>query len=212
MNIEDTFQNYVRNNFSGNPSLENVYNQIPLQAGVGQNTASVLPLHKNSTAGEFTSPSMLQKVWGWVKKWIGFIIFLIVAVVCLVLWWRRKSKQAPAACNTQTQPPQTPPLCPHEGDLNEEYVGNNAASKETQEEEEFQALEQIVSETKISEGKEEEEEMDDFDKMLLQEVKKRNENRVPKHPMKSKEPTEQSSSKEEINDEDFDTLEMLHNA
>lgn len=195
MNIEDTFRSYVDNSMSGT-GAGRAFAPPPSQVSL-----PVLP-------SKAQAPSIGQKVWAWAKKWLGFVIFLIVAALIGFFWWKRRcgrSKRSPP-----TQPPPPPPNCPHAGNLQDEYLEVITESPEEQvpqvpESEDFDRVEQVVAESKAA-AKQDEEEMDDFDKMAQQELKRRQESKIPERTL----PNNQQAPK--VDDEDFDTLANLHNA
>lgn len=200
MNIEDTFRSYVDNTMSGG-GAGRAFAPPPSQISL-----PVLP-------AKAQAPSIGQKVWAWVKKWLGFVIFLIVAALIAFFWWRRRCKRSKPRPQTQQQPPPPPPNCPNAGNLQDEYLEVITESPEEQvpqvpESEDFDRVDQVVAESKTK-GKQDEEEMDDFDKMAQQELKRRQESKIPERRQPQ---TQQTGRGETVNDDDFDTLDNLHNA
>ena len=99
MNIEDTFRSYVDNSMSGTGSVRSLRHRRRFRC----------PCCRQSPGAVDRT-----KVWAWVKKWLGFVIFLIIDRPDRILWWKRRcgrSKRPPDAAST------APPNCPHAGNL-----------------------------------------------------------------------------------------------
>ena len=181
-NIEETFRNYV----------SNLSNDQTFQRPISRNPAgSVLPMRMPAPQPQV---SIGSKIWAIVKKWLGFVVFLIVVgIVGFVVWKRWRNAQKPGHDNGH---------CPnrqfvHDGDLEEEYLDEEEGVvdgrevvyadnplemiPETEEMDEgdaedvnaqVKAFVERETAKKLEKIKEDDEEEDDFEKMKKVELQK----------------------------------------
>ena len=181
-NIEETFRNYV-SNLSNDQTFRTPISRSP--------ASSVLPLRMPAPQPQ---PSMGSKIWQIVKKWLGFVVFLIVAGVVGVVLWRR--------WQNSKKPVQDAGHCPnrqfvHDGDLEQEYLDDEEGvvdgAEVVYDQEELEMIpesdemdesdsEDVNAQVKafveretakqLEKIKEDEEEEDDFEKMKKVELQK----------------------------------------
>ena len=154
------------------------------------------------------SVSMGAKIWGFAKKWLGFVVFLIVAGVVGYFVWRYFNKKKRRISEYEREDNRYV----SGEDLEQEYfdeenpedAGMNDQLSIIDEEDEFGKAEEVAEEVKAFVEQEaqkklveqEEEEEDDFEKMKKAELKKlkNNQSTLQKHTVERPPITSQNST------------------
>lgn len=228
MSLEDTFKSYVQN--ITNPGAANPAAFIP-----PPNTG--LPRHfQNPVAVQMATPSskpsIWKSVWAWCKKWLGLVVFLLVVGIAAIIIWKRT---APGPALPPNRPVFDGQPCLPTNDIENEYEDpllsttdpvysedhQDIPAQYDEDEEEvrggggnnyghhqcgLESIEEIDDMDKKVVG---EEEADDFDK-LVQESLKKKEEATNSRPVVMRQQTTAASAPAAEND--FDTLEDLDNA
>lgn len=234
-NIEETFRNYV-SNLSNEQSFLHP-SAAPPPSAFGTNPRIVM---ERPTRIVTESVSMGAKIWGIAKKWLGFVVFLIVAGVVGYFVWRYFNKKKPRISEYEREDNRYV----SGEDLEQEYFdeenpedpGMHDQLSIIDEEDEFGKAEEVAEEVKAFVEQEaqkklveqEEEEEDDFEKMKKAELKKlkNNQSTLQKHTVERPPIPSQNSTRpkndmsyvksagagDSDDDDDFDTLDNLQNA